>query len=215
MIAVVFSEMMGWLKNQSRMTLTALWIIFGIAGSFSFLRPEFCLEVLIAFVIWLATKAGNQSWSEFWVRDWVKRTNLSMRAVVIGKTIASFGVSLLHLAAVFPVLVMMLILWGFTWNQLFHIILLNMVTSLIAIGLGLSGSSSEESGNDYWNGFPTAVWLIVTALIPKARPCNPFYTTWDILVGNESSLSWVYLVNLGLALLAMVLAEHLLRRGSH
>lgn len=215
MIAVVLSEMMGWLKNQSRMTLTALWIIFGIAGSFSFLRPEFCLEVLIAFIIWLGAKGGNQSWSQFWARDWVKRTNLTLRAVVIGKTLASFGVSLIHLAAVFPVLIMMLILWGFTWMQLLHIILVNMVAALIAIGLGLSGSFLEGSGKDYLNGLPTAAWLILTAVIPMLRPLNPFYTTWDIMVSNECSLLWVYSVNLGLALLAVGLAEYLFRRESH
>lgn len=215
MIAVMLSEIVGWLKNQSRMTLTLLWIIFGIAGGFSLLRPEFCLEILTAFVIWLATKAGNQSWSEFWVRDWVKRTNLPLRTVVIGKVFASLGVCLFHLAAVFPILIMMLILWGFTWMQLLNIILLNVVSASIVIGLSLCGSSLEGTEADFLTGFPVAVWLILTALIPMLRPLNPFYKTWEIMVSNPSSLWGINLINLGLAVSAIGLAEYLFRRRSH
>ncbi len=215
MIAVLLSEMAGWLKNQSRTTLTPMLIVFGIAGSFSFLRPEICLEILIALIIWLATKAGKQSWSEFRAQDWVKRTHLPLRTVVFGKTLAAFGVCLLHLAVVFPVLMIMVTLWGFTWGQLMNMLLLTIITALIGIGLGLCGSSMGEKEEDFRTGVPVALWLIITAIIPMLRPINPFCTAWNVMVSNTGLPLWILTIDLGIAASSVWTAERLFRREAY
>ena len=43
MIAVIISEVAGWLKNEFRLTISAMVIVFSLVGSFTFMRPEYDL----------------------------------------------------------------------------------------------------------------------------------------------------------------------------
>lgn len=212
MIAVILSEISGWLRNESRATFSFMVIFLGVAGSFSFLRPEFCLELLTAVILWIAIKAGKENWSEFWTQDWVKRTNLSLQTVILGKVAAALAVCLIHLLFVFPVLIIMLILWGFTWMLLANVALTMMITALIATGFELCGSCLGKDEESFITSVPVGVWIIGTTLSPLLRPLNPFYLVWNIMVSNPRFLIAIHLTNLGLAVLSISIAVYLSRR---
>lgn len=215
MIAVILSEIAGWLKYGSRATISGLVILIGLAGSLAFLRPELCLEVLTVGILWVAIKAGKENWSEFWTQDWVKRSNLSLRNVILGKVLAAMVISLIHLLFVFPVLIIMLILWGFTWWQLTNVLLTILITAQIAAGFGLCGSCLGKDDESFLNSIPVSIWILGTFLSPPLRSLNPFYLIWNILISNTQPLAAVHLTNLGLAILSIWMAEFLFRKEAH
>lgn len=214
MIAVIISDIAGWLKQESRATISGMVFIIGLVGSFTFLRPEYCLEALTAIVLGLALKAGNENWSEFWLKDWVKRTELPLWNLILGKVLAALAVCLIHLLFVLPVLIIMLMLWGFTWVQLVNVLLTILIAALIVAGLGLCGFCLGKDEDNILNSIPVVVWIVTTALVPLLRPFNPFYFVWNILVSNTQTLTAViHLINLGVAALSIWMAEYLFRKG--
>lgn len=209
MIAVIISELTGWLKHESKSTITVMAIVMGLAGSFSFLRPEFYMEILALIMIWAAIKAGEEDWSEFSLREWRRRTGLSLSSLIIGKAVAAFFVCLIHLSFVLPVLVIMLILWGLSWLQLLNTILTIILTAMIVTGLGLCGSFRGKEEVNALTGFLIAFWIILTGLVPLLRPLNPFFLIWKVLVSHiQPSIYIVHLIYLGLACLTYCLAVY-------
>lgn len=214
MIAIIISDIAGWLKQESRATISGMVVIIGLVGSFTFLRPEYCLEALTAIILGLALKAGNENWSEFWLKDWVKRTELPLLKLILGKVLAALAVSLIHLLFVFPVLVIMIMLWGFTWLQLLNVLLTILIAGLIVAGLGLCGFCLGKDEDNILNSIPVVIWIVATALVPFLRPFNPFYFVWNILVSDIQPLSVViHLINLLVAALSIWMAEYLFRKG--
>ncbi len=214
MIAVVISEIAGWLKEESRTTISIMVIIIGLIGSFSFIRPEFCLETLAAIILWVAIKAGNENWSEFTLQDWVKRTKLSLRNLIIGKVLAALTVYWIHLIFIFPVLIIMKILWGFTWFQLANVLLTILIAALIVTGFGLCGSCLKKDEENVIASILIGVWIVLTALIPFIRPFNPFYYIWNALASDILSLRTllIHLANLMVVVLSINLAEYFFRK---
>lgn len=199
MIAVMISEIAGWLKQESKTTISVMVIIIGLVGCFSFVRPEFLMESLTGIFIWVAIKAGNENWSEFLIREWLTRTKLSLRSVIIGKEIAVLIINLIHLLFVLPVFIIMLILWGFTWWQLLNVLLNILIAALIVTGFGLCGSCLRKDEENIIASILISVWIVLTALLPLLRNLNPFYLTWKVLVSDiKPSIFFIHIFNLGL-----------------
>lgn len=215
MIAVILSEISGWLKNESRVNISVLVALLGVIGSFTLLRPEFCLELITGVILWVAIRTGEESWSEFWVKDWVKRANLSLRTVIIGKVLATTVICLIQIAFILPVLVIMQVLWGFMWLQLVNALLMITIAATIAAGLGLCGSSLGKEGESGLTGALVIVWLLATAFPPLLRLVNPFYFVWQIFDSGDQALSIIHLVNLGLIALIVLGAERLFRKEAY
>lgn len=209
MIAVIISELAGWLKHESKSTITVMVIVMGLAGSFSFIRPVFCMEILALIMIWAAIKAGEEDWSEFSLQEWKRRTGLSLRNLIIGKAIAVLFVCLIHLIFVLPVLVIMLILWGLSWLQLLNAILTIMLTAIIVTGFGLCGSFRGKDEVNALTGFMIGFWIILTGLVPFLRLLNPFFLIWNVLVSDiQPSTYIVHFIYLGSAYLIYFLAAY-------
>ncbi len=215
MIAVIFSEIAGWLKYGSRATISGMVILMGFAGSLTFLRPEYCLEILTAGILWVAIKAGKENWSEFWTRDWVKRTDLPLRTVILGKVLATLVVASIHLLFVLPILIIMLILWGFTWWQLSNVLLTMLISGLIAAEFGLCGSCLGKGEETFLIDIPVTVWMVATALNPSLRQLNPFYCVWNVLVSNVQWFTAAHFINLGIVALLVLTVEFLFQREAH
>lgn len=209
MIAVIISELAGWLKHESKSTITVMVIVMGLAGSLCFIRPEFCMEILALIMIWAAIKAGEEEWSEFSLREWKRRTGLSLWNLIIGKAAAALLVCLIHLIFVLPVLVIMLILWGLSWLQLLNTILTIMLTAMIVTGFGLCGSFRGKDEVNAFTGLMIAFWIIFTGLVPLLRSLNPFYFIWNVLVSDIRPLTFtVHFIYLGFAYLTYWLAVY-------
>lgn len=213
MIAVMISEIAGWLKQESKTTISVMVIIIGLVGSFSFVRPDFLMESLTGIFLWVAIKAGNENWSEFRIREWLKRTKLSLRNVIIGKELAVLVITLIHFLLVLPVLIITLILWGFTWWQLTSVLLNILIAVLIVAGFGLCGSCLRKDEENIIAGISIGVWIVVTALVPVLRNFNPFYLTWKVLVlGIKPPIILIHLFNLGLVILWIFATEYFFRK---
>jgi hypothetical protein len=209
MIAVIISELTGWLKHESKSTITVMVIVMGLAGSFSFIRPELCMEILALIMIWAAIKAGEEDWSEFSLQEWKRRTGLSLWNLIIGKAAAAFLVCLIHIIFVLPVLVIMLILWGLSWLQLLNTILTIMLTAMIVTGFGLCGSFRGKDEVNALTGLMIAFWIIFTGLAPFLRPLNPFFFIWNVLVADiQPSIYKVHFIYLGFAYVTYWLAVY-------
>lgn len=209
MIAVIISELTGWLKHESKTTITVMVIIMGLAGSFSFIRPELCMEILALIMIWAAIKAGEEDWSEFSIQEWRRRTGLSLWNLIIGKAAAVFLVCLIHLSFVLPVLVIMLILWGLSWLQLINGILTIMLTAMIVAGFGLCSSFRGKDEMNVLTGLMIVFWITFTGIVPFLRPLNPFFLIWNVLVSDIQPLTYaVHSIYLGFACLTYCLAVY-------
>lgn len=213
MIAVIISEVAGWLKNEFRLTISAMVIVFSLVGSFTFMRPEFCMETLALIMIWVAIKAGEGEWSEFSLREWEKRTNVSLINLIIGKALAALIVCLIHMLFVTPILVIMLILWGFSWLQLVNAVLTILTTAMIVTGFGLCGAHLGKEEVNYFPGFMIAFWVIVSGFVPFLRLLNPFYLIWNGLVSHIQPFTFlIHFIYLGLAFSTYWLAAYLYRK---
>lgn len=213
MIAVMISEIAGWLKHEFRSTITVMVIVISLAGSLSFLRPEFCMETLALFLIWVAIKAGEEEWSEYSLREWEKRTGLSLRNLIMGKALAVLIVCSIHLMFVAPLLVIMLILWGVSWLQLVNAVFTILITSMIVTGFGLCGAYLGKDEVNHFTGIMIVFWIILTGLIPFIRPLNPFYFIWNVLVSHIQPLTFIiHFIYLGLAFLTYWLAGYFYRK---
>ena len=210
-LAVCIAEISNWAANLRKRTVLALVFVWMVLGIITKLRPEVCLETMVAVFLWIGLLSGKQSWSEVTLAGWVQKAQLSYIEVIWGKVSATLIVGLIHAAVSLPVLILMQIVWGLPWGNIFAILGLTLLGMLMVTVSALFGYSLVRAENEMLLNFFFCCALVITGLVPALRIINPFWQTWRIMTGSLD-LPLVILVNTMFLLLLVVLETHFLKR---
>lgn len=211
MFAVCIAEIYNWAANFRKRTVLTLVLVWMVLGIISKLRPEVCLEALQAVLLWIGLLSGKQSWSEITLAGWVQKARLTYLEVVCGKISATLVVGLIHAVVSLPILILMQIVWGLPWSNLFAILGLTLLGMLVVTLSALFGYSLVRSENEILLHFFLCSALVITGLVPPFRIINPFWQGWRIMMGSLN-LPLVILVNVLLLLLLVVLEIQFLKQ---
>lgn len=213
MIAVFWSDLLGWSAKRGRSSLCLIIGALGIAAGLSALRPEVCLIALLLAVLWLGLSAGGRSWGRVQHHEWILKTGLSPGRVVSGKYLLALAISLLPMIAALPLAVLMVPIWGVPWAKLGWACLLIEVQSCIAAGLGAINNYLDREDEVYLGKVMVGIWLVLTGVVADLRLFNPVAQTWLILTGGATHpIAIILLIHLAMALAVGVLAAQALWR---
>ncbi len=189
MIAVILSEFKSWRLKFSKYSFIVLILLLFAASVISLLKPEFCAQVIIGFLIWLGWTSAKQTWSEIKYDEWINKSKLPVKSLMLGKILSLILIVFLHLFFIIPVFILMMIMRGVPLSTFLWAILLMIITAIFSLCLTFLFCWIELYSYEYFGTVMVIGWILLSLFIPAFYLINPFIQVKNILITKNIMLT--------------------------
>jgi hypothetical protein len=212
MIALILEDFRDWRISQMGRTVTMACLAVLAAGAATLLQPVIVLETATLVSILLGWSRGSQYYMGSSSRRPLIDCAVGPIAAASAKAVSSFGVWLVHILVLSPVLALTAASRGLRLEALAACALAWLAAYYSALGLSFFASLVFARADGIIGLFLVLLWLGSAALCPPLREANPFILAWDALKARSGPADWLGLGGL-LAFAAAAFAASALALG--